>query len=87
MKLDTFSEFLSQGLIRSISAHEAAPSKGKPLNGNKNIWVLIVTLLNGNTFFLLSSRGSPREWASLDTLNDWLKSNGVSNYQVLHKGT
>ncbi len=84
MKQDTFLEFLSQGLIKSITAQESPPSKGKPLDGEKSIWVLIVTLSNGNTSSLLSSRGTQREWASLDTLNEWLKNHGVPNFQIAH---
>lgn len=84
MKQDTFIEVLSQGLIGSIVAQETTPSKGKSLNLNKTIWVLMLTLSNGNVTPLISSRGTPREWASLDTLNDWLKKNGISDYNVTH---
>jgi hypothetical protein len=84
MKQDTFLELLAQGLIHLVTAKESEPSKGKPLDGGKTIWVLQVTLSNGNSSPLFSSRGSQREWASLDTLNVWLKTNGVSNFQISH---
>ena len=87
MKQDTFLELLSEDLITSITAQEALPSKGKPLEGDKAVWILLITLSNGNSTPLLSSRGSQREWASLDTLNDWLKNNGVSNFQIVHMET
>lgn len=85
MKQDTLLELLSQGLIDTIEVHERLPSKGKPLDGDKNIWILDFILSNGNRTTLLSSRGTQREWASLDTLNDWLKTNGISNYQIFHR--
>lgn len=85
MKQDTLIELLSQGLIETIEVRETSPSKGKPLDGDKNIWILYFILSNGNRTTLLSSRGTQREWASLDTLNDWLKANGVSNYKIFHK--
>jgi hypothetical protein len=84
MKQDTFIELWSQGLISSIAAQETMPSKGKSLGLNRTIWVLMLTLSNGNITPLISSRGTPREWASLDTLNDWLKNIGISNYSVSH---
>jgi hypothetical protein len=84
MKQDTFIEIMSQGLIRSITVQEALPSKGKPLHGDKAIWVLLVTLANDNSTLLLSARGTQREWASLDTVNEWLKNKGVSNFQIVH---
>lgn len=82
MKQDTFLELLAQGLIHLVTAKESEPSKGKSLDGGKMIWVLQVTLSNGNCSRLFSSRGSQREWASLDTLNEWLKTNGISNFQI-----
>lgn len=85
MKQDTLLELLSQDLIKEIEVHETSPSKGKPLCGEKNIWILLFTLSNGNRITLLSSRGTQREWASLDTLNDWLKTNGISSYKIVHK--
>lgn len=78
-------EFLSQGLIDTIEVYETSPSKGKSLNKDKDIWILVFILSNGNRKTLLSSRGTQREWASLDTLNDWLKNNGISTYQIFHK--
>ncbi len=84
MKQNTFLELLSQDMISSVTAQESRPSKGKPLDAGKAIWVLNITLSNGNVFPLLSSRGTEREWASLDTLNDWLKNSGVSNFRIVH---
>ena len=84
MKLDSFLEFLSQGLIASITAQETNPSKGKPLEAGKSVWIVQITLSNGNISALTSSRGSNREWASLDTLNDWLRGHGISTYHIAH---
>lgn len=86
MKLDSFLELLSQGLITSITAQETNPSKGKPLEAGKSVWIVKATLSNGNISSLTSSRGSNREWASLDTLNDWLRGHGVSSYHIAHIG-
>jgi len=86
MKQDAFLEMLSHGLIKSIEARESMPSKGKPLDGGKTIWVLLVTLSNGSSSLCLATRGSQREWASRDTLNEWLKNNGVSCYKIIHIG-
>lgn len=84
MKLDAFLELLSQGIISSVTAQEANPSKGKPLEAGKSVWIVQVTLSNGSISSLTSSRGSNREWASLDTLNDWLRGHGVSTYHIAH---
>ena len=84
MKLESFLEFLSQGLIASVTVQETSPSKGKPLEAGKSVWIVQITLSNGNISSLISSRGSNREWASLDTLNDWLRGNGISNYHIAH---
>jgi len=85
MMQGTFIELLSQGLIDKIEVHETTPSKGKPRDVGNDIWILVIILLNGNVTKLLSSRGSQREWASLDTLSGWLKANGISKYQIFHK--
>jgi hypothetical protein len=84
MKLDSFLEFLSQGLLASITAQETNPSKGKPLETGRPIWILQVTLSNGNVSSLTSARGTNREWASLDTLNDWLRGHGISTFHIAH---
>ena len=86
MKLDSFLELLSQGVIASITAQEAQPSKGKSLEAGKSVWIVQVTLSNGSVSSVTSSRGSNREWASLDTLNDWLRGHGISNYNIAHMG-
>jgi hypothetical protein len=84
MKLDSFLELLSQGVITSITAQETQPSKGKSLESGKSVWIVQVTLSNGNVSSVTSSRGSNREWASLDTLNDWLRGHGISTYNIVH---
>lgn len=84
MKLDSFLELLSQGLIASITAQETKPTKGKPLDAGKSVWIVQVTLSNGSVSSVTSSRGSSREWASLDTLNDWLRGHGISTYNIAH---
>ena len=82
MKLDSFLELLSQGLIASITAQQTQPTKGKSLEAGKSVWIVQVTLSNGRIPSVTSSRGSSREWASLDTLNDWLRGHGISTYNV-----
>lgn len=84
MKQDSFLELLSQSLIASVTAQETKPSKGKSVDAGKSVWIVKVTLSNGNVTNLTSSRGTHREWASLDTLNDWLKKQGISNFQIVH---
>lgn len=85
MKQDTLLEMLSQELIQGVEVHEGSPSKGKALERGRPIWTLVFTLMNGNQATFLSARGTPREWASLDTLNDWLKSTGISSYKVFQE--
>lgn len=83
IKLDVLSELAAQGLVKSVVARQSPPSKGKPLETGKPVWLIQITLANGNEGFLVSSRGTNREWASLDTLNLWLKRQGVSEYRVI----
>lgn len=81
---ELFTELVSQGLIQAVHVTEGLPSKGKALtsSSNKHVWTVTVVLINGSESLLLSTRGSPREWASLDRLTEWLKAIGLSNYQV-----
>ena len=84
---ESLSLLLSQGLIQGVVVSEGLPSKGKALFApNKRIWTVTVILVNGNESKLLSTRGSQREWASLDRLTEWLKVIGLNNYQVNQKG-
>lgn len=86
MKLDTFLELQRQGLIAFVTAQEMKPTKGRSLESGNHVWVVQVTLLNGQDSLITSSRGSNREWASLDTLNYWLRRNGISSFNIKHIG-
>lgn len=84
MNQELFSELISQGLVKSVRVTEGLPSKGKALlsSKSKHIWTITVVLISGSESQLLSTRGSPREWASLDRLTEWLRAIGLSSYQV-----
>lgn len=82
IKLEMFSELAEQGLVKSVIVCQSTPSKGKPLETGKLVWLVQIILTNEYDGFLCSSRGTRREWASLDTLNTWLKRQGILIYQV-----
>lgn len=84
MKQDTFLELISQKLIKQVIAQEAIPSKGKSLKCDNTGKILNITLYNNTEAILLSSRGTQRDWASLNTLKLWLKNLGISEYQIKH---
>ena len=86
MKQDACQTMLSEGVVHSVIVRETEPSKGKPLQGGTtSIWTVILQLNTGGEVAVEASRGGPREWASLDRLNAWLRSLGVSEYFVQHK--
>lgn len=73
-----------QGLVKEVTVSEVLPSKGKALlSTNKRVWTVTAILVNGSESRLLSTRGSQREWASLDRLTVWLRSMGLSKYHVV----
>lgn len=86
MNQELLYELISQGLVKSVRVTEGLPSKGKALlsSKSKHIWTVTIVLVSGNESQLTSTRGSPREWASLDRLTEWLKAIGFSSYQVNH---
>lgn len=78
------SELVTQGCIREVRVSASLPSKGKALNStDKRVWIVTVILVNGSEARLLSTRGSQREWASLDRLTEWLRAIGLGNYHVI----
>lgn len=86
MKQNTFLEALSSKLIERIEVIKAFPCKGKRLDSNKPIWTVMIVLENGNVSPLVSTRGSKREWASLDRLNTWLNNHGINDYRISSEG-
>jgi hypothetical protein len=77
-------QLLVQGVITSVKVQNRVPTKGKAINVlNKLVWSVSVVTISGGEMFLNSSRGSPREWASLDRLAIWLRSNGFHNFHVM----
>ena len=79
--------FLKQGLISEILVCETFPSKGKPAKkdlGTTTVWIIKCKFDNNQMSILEAARGGPREWASLDNLNNWLKECGVTNYTINH---
>lgn len=77
-------ELLRRGFVSEVKVSESTPSKGKALLLNKKcVWVVSVVLLNGEESTIFSTRGSQREWASLDRLNEWFRVIGlIGNYVV-----
>jgi hypothetical protein len=81
---NVFLNMHSEGLITNIRVEENLPSKGKPLQketGSTSIWV-VKFLFNNQDTLLESSRGGPREWASLDNLNKWFRTHEIFKYLV-----
>ena len=86
MKQDACQAMLSEGIVQNVLIRETEPSKGKPLQGGtSSIWTITLQLNTGREVQVEASRGGPREWASLDRLNAWLRIMGVSEYHVQHK--
>lgn len=86
MNESAFKGILQQGIITHIEVAEALPSKGKPAQkelGSTTVWIVKIHL-GGKELILESTRGGPREWASLDSLDKWLKGHGVINYSINH---
>lgn len=84
---DLLMELANQGFVKTVHVSTEQPSKGKPLlSRNKLVWTITVILVNGSTHKLVSTRGTPREWASLDRLYGWLKTIGLGNFHVIHTG-
>lgn len=72
-----------------VIIQEALPAKGKPAQknpGTRTVYIVRIALCE-KELLLESSRGGPREWASLDKLAKWLKSYGVDDYTVRHENT
>jgi len=86
MKENAFKEIIQHGIIPSIVAQEAIPRKGKPAQkppGSKTVYILIIRLGDKESI-LEAARGGPREWSSLDKLDQWLKANGISSFSINH---
>ena len=80
---ELLTELVVQGLVKNVTVSETMPSKGKALHSpTKKVWVVKIILANGNESCLLSTRGSQREWASLDRLTEWLRAIGLCKYHV-----
>lgn len=80
-----FIDMLRKGIITNIGIEETIPSKGKPALkevGAISVWIVRIILNNDEVLTLESARGGPREWASLDSLNKWLRSCDVSKYTI-----
>ena len=80
-------EMLKQGIPMRVFIQETLPIKGKPAQkkpGSKTVYIVKITL-SEKELLLESSRGGPREWASLDKLAKWLKSYGIGDYTVRHE--
>lgn len=77
-------ELLRRGFVSEVKVSESIPSKGKALTLNrKRVWIVSIVLISGEETKMFSTRGSPREWASLDRLNEWLRISGmIKNYVV-----
>ncbi len=72
-----------------VFIQETLPIKGKPAQkkpGLRTVYIVKIAL-HGKELLLESSRGGPREWASLDKLAKWLKSYGIEDYSVRHEKT
>ena len=84
MNQEMLSELVAQDCVREVRVSESLPSKGKALHSaDKRVWIVTVVLVNGGESRLLSTRGSQREWASLDRLTEWLRAIGLGNYHVV----
>lgn len=84
MNQEMLTELLRQGFVSEVRVSESIPSKGKALlSSGKRVWVITVILVNGGESKIISTRGSQREWASLDRLNKWLRSIGLSNNYIV----
>lgn len=81
-----FREIVGKKLLNYVEVQEALPNKGKPAqreNGARTVWVIKASL--GNEEILLeSSRGGAREWASLNSLDNWIRHLGIQSYSVNH---
>jgi hypothetical protein len=87
VKQEHLQELIQKGLIKKVKVTETTPSKGQASRaGNKRVWLVNIVMLNGSESLLLSTRGSQREWASLDRLTGWLRSIGLGDFQVVQKG-
>ena len=87
MNQDQLISLLAQGLVQAVQVSEMLPSKGKPnLTPAKRVWVVTAVLINGSQSLLISTRGTRREWASLDRLSEWLKMVGVMNFVIQQEG-
>ncbi len=84
-----FKEVVKQGIHVQVFIQEALPIKGKPAQkkpGSRTVYIVKIAL-GEKEVLLESSRGGPREWASLDKLAKWLKSFGIGDYTVRHENT
>jgi hypothetical protein len=80
-----FMDMLRKGIITNVVIEETLPRKGKPALkkvGATAVWIVRIILNNAEVLTLESARGGPREWASLDSLNKWLRSCDVSKYTI-----
>ncbi len=85
MQESVFKELLHQDLITDIHVTEALPNKGKPAQktaGSTTVWTIKFYYGDSQSSLLEAVRGGPREWASLDSLSNFLRACGVERYQV-----
>jgi hypothetical protein len=85
MQETAFRQLLQRRIIREVEVCETYPTKGKPARkdiGSTSVWVLKLFLNEHQFAYLESARGGPREWASLDNLNKWLRALGILHYQI-----
>lgn len=85
MQESVFKSLLQKNLISGISVLKTVPSKGKPAQkqtSSKTVWIVRVFYGDNQSSIVEASRGGPREWASLDSLHNWLMSCGGQKYQV-----
>jgi uncharacterized protein (DUF342 family) len=89
MKESGLKEFIKEGVQLKVFIQEALPIKGKPSQkspGSKTVYIVKISL-GEKEVILESTRGGPREWASLDKLSKWLKKYGIINYTIRHADT
>ena len=89
MKESGLKEFIKEGVHLKVFIQEALPIKGKPSQkspGSKTVYIVRISL-GEKEVILESTRGGPREWASLDKLSKWLKKYGIVNYTIRHTDT
>ncbi|MDI9330926.1 MAG: hypothetical protein QM527_06395 [Alphaproteobacteria bacterium] len=79
-----FRAFLESGAVTAITVVRASAQKGKPARrkgGRGMIWKVRVSV-GERQMYLEAVRGGAREWASLDSLCDWLELCGMHAFDL-----